>query len=72
MLAHDFGASSHYEAGCIRPIDGLVHAVRKKLSGDFALCGAGRVETHLVGGFDGDAEDACPSCLAALAGEAAS
>jgi hypothetical protein len=59
-------SASQYEAGCIRPLDGYVHAVHKKLTGIVAVCRAGPIFTQLVGGFDPTADDACPSCLARL------
>ncbi len=44
------------------------HAVKKTVSGPAALCGAGRIETRLLGSFDGSDENACPDCAQLLAG----
>jgi hypothetical protein len=46
--------------------DGLVHATRKTLSGMTAICGAGRIGTHLTGRFDPTESNACQDCVSAV------
>lgn len=58
-------AATVLETGCVASGDGLVHAVRRRLSGATALCGAGSIERMLPGRFDPDAADACPACAEA-------
>jgi hypothetical protein len=70
MLQQDQTARP-YEAGFVRPMDGLVHVVKKGFSARDALCGAGRIETQLVGRFDPDSADACPTCVGLIGGRAA-
>ena len=50
------------EAGSIEPADHLVHAVRRRLGGGTALCGAGQIVRVVAGRFDPDSPDACPAC----------
>jgi hypothetical protein len=59
-----------YEAGFTRPLDGVVHVVMKKVNGSVALCGAGRIETQMVGRFDPEVADACPACTRLISGQA--
>jgi hypothetical protein len=42
--------------------DTAIHAVQKKITGNQALCGAGRISQPLAGRFDSDDEGACPAC----------
>jgi len=42
--------------------DSAVHAVLKKIAGNQALCGAGRISQPLAGRFDSDAAGACAAC----------
>jgi len=58
-------AGNVLEAGSIEPVDDLVHAVRRRLTGGTALCGAGVIVRSVAGRFDPDAPDACPACAAA-------
>ena len=58
-------ATSGLEAGSIEPSDDLVHAVRRRLTGGTALCGAGVIVRAVAGRFDPEAPDACPACAAA-------
>jgi hypothetical protein len=66
-LLQSFEGARPHEAGFVRPLDGLVHAVARRLAGNIALCGAGRIETELVGRFDPEAADACPACASLVA-----
>jgi hypothetical protein len=43
------------------------HAVKKTVAGPTALCGAGPIETRLLGNFDRTDDGACPQCAALLA-----
>jgi hypothetical protein len=65
-MTQSTGSARQYESGFIRPVDGVIHAVQKRVTGNVARCGAGRIETLLVGRFDPDAEDACPACRTML------
>ena len=58
-------AATVLEAGNIEAADNLVHAVRRRLTGGTALCGAGLIVRPVAGRFDPDAPDACPACAAA-------
>jgi hypothetical protein len=58
-------AGTVLEAGSIEPVDDLVHAVRRRLTGGTALCGAGLIVRPLPGRFDPDSPDACPACATA-------
>ena len=71
MTIPQFESPRPQEAGFVRPLDGLVHVVKQKVSGNVALCGAGPIETKLVGRFDPQSPDACPSCTALVAGVSA-
>jgi hypothetical protein len=56
-----------YEQGATTELDAAArpqvrHAVKKTVSGPTALCGAGPIETRLLGKFDSTAESACPEC----------
>ena len=42
--------------------DSAVHAVLKKIAGNQALCGAGRISQPRAGRFDSDAAGACAAC----------
>ena len=55
-----------YEAGFVRPHDGVAHVLKRGVSGTAALCGAGPIETQLVGRYDPEAADACPTCSSLL------
>ena len=50
------------EAGSIEPIDDLVHAVRRRLTGGTALCGAGLISRIVGDRFDPQETKACPAC----------
>jgi hypothetical protein len=63
---HADGPRPH-EAGFVRPLDGFAHVLKRSVAGTVALCGAGPIETQLVGRFDPDAADACPVCSSMLA-----
>lgn len=41
----------------------VLHAARKTLAGNKALCGAGSLTIH-GGRFDPESADSCPDCLA--------
>jgi hypothetical protein len=69
-LLQSFEGARPHEAGFVRPLDGFVHVVKRRLTGNIALCGAGRIATELVGRFDPEAADACPSCSALVTTEA--
>jgi hypothetical protein len=61
-----------YEQGATTQLDAAArpqvrHAVKKTVYGPTALCGAGRIETRLLGSFDSAAENACPECAELLA-----
>jgi len=64
------GSPHQYEAGFVRPLDGLIHAIQQRLVHGVALCGAGRIDTRLVGRFDPDSTEACPNCVRDLSSEA--
>lgn len=53
-----------HEAGFVGGIDGFVHAIRKRLNGDQALYGAGRIVGRVPGRFNPADEFACPACVA--------
>ena len=57
-------AATVLESGCVAS-DQLVHAVRRRLTGATALCGAGAIERMLAGRFDPESADACPACAEA-------
>jgi hypothetical protein len=61
---------TQYEAGYISS-DEQLHAVKKRIDGASALCGAGRVVQTVPGRFDSDDPRACPACVAAVAGPSA-
>jgi len=42
--------------------DSTVHAVQKKINGNQALCGAGRISQPVAGRFDSDNVGACAAC----------
>lgn len=42
--------------------DSAVHAVKKGINGNVALCGAGRIGRPLAGRFDSDETQSCPAC----------
>ena len=58
-------AATVLESGYVGSDDEVVHAVRRRLSGATALCGAGAVAKMLPGRFDPDAADACAACAEA-------
>jgi hypothetical protein len=58
-------AATVLETGCVGSDDRLVHAVRRRLSGAAALCGAGAIEKMLPGRFDPESPDSCPACAEA-------
>lgn len=58
-------AATVLEAGSVDSVDQLVHAVRRRLTGATALCGAGTIERMLAGRFDPEAADACRACAQA-------
>jgi hypothetical protein len=43
-----------------------VHAVEKRIAGEQALCGAGRIVDRVAGRFDTDDRLACPACSGRL------
>jgi hypothetical protein len=47
--------------------DTSVHAVQRKITGDHAVCGAGRLTQPLAGRFDPDDRLSCPLCCERLA-----
>jgi hypothetical protein len=47
--------------------DTSVHAVQKKITGDHAACGAGRIAQPLAGRFDPEDRLACPACTGRMA-----
>ena len=51
-----------HEAGRVAD-DGLLHAVQKKITGNVALCGAGRITQLVPGRFTVDGELSCASCV---------
>ena len=52
---------TQHESGLVDG-DTAVHAVLKKISGNQALCGAGRISQPLAGRFDTDADGVCAAC----------
>jgi hypothetical protein len=46
--------------------DTSIHAVQRKISGDHAQCGAGRITQPIAGRFDPDDRVACPACCTAV------
>jgi hypothetical protein len=58
---------AQHESGLVAGEDGYVHAVQKKISGDAALCGAGRITQMIPGRFERDDERACPQCCSSEA-----
>jgi hypothetical protein len=65
-MGYEQGATAQLDAARVaRPQ--VRHAVKKTVSGPTALCGAGRIETRLLGSFDSSAENACPQCAELLA-----
>jgi hypothetical protein len=71
MMPEQHDSARPHEAGFVRPIDGVVHVVKRRVGGNIALCGAGPIETQLVGRFDPQSPDACPACIGLTAGVAA-
>lgn len=69
MTLPQFEAVRPHEAGFVRPLDGMVHVVKKRVGGNIALCGAGPITTQLVGRFDPESPDACPSCITLIPGQ---
>lgn len=65
-------ATQGHEAGLVRPLDGVIHAIRKGITGDVAVCGAGRIETRLIGRFDDTSGTSCLQCIAVLTETASS
>ena len=61
-------SASVLEAGSVESSDD-VHAVRRRLNGAIALCGAGAIVRIVAGRFDPEAPNACAACAAA-AGDA--
>lgn len=57
---------SAYETGLVT-MDGLRHAVRRRLTGRFAICGAGRAVVLLATSFRAVDPDACPDCATQVA-----
>lgn len=55
---------STYEAGLVSA-DERLHAVKKRIDGASALCGAGRIVQTVPGRFDSDDPRACGGCAAA-------
>jgi hypothetical protein len=65
-MGYEQGATAQLEATRVaRPQ--VRHAVKKTVSGPTALCGAGRIETRLLGNFDSTDDGACPQCAELLA-----
>lgn len=48
--------------------DKQIHAVQKKIAGDHAACGAGRISQPLIGRFDPDDASSCVECGGQLSG----
>jgi hypothetical protein len=57
---------TQHEAGQVTD-GGVVHAVQKKIGGNVALCGAGKIAVMVPGRFDRENDNICPDC-ATLAG----
>lgn len=57
-----------YDVGLVEPTDGYLHAVQKRISGRYALCGAGRIDLSVSGEFDPQDPRSCPRCQAVTAG----
>jgi len=57
---------TQHETGLVEG-DSAVHAVQKKISGNQALCGAGRITQPLAGRFDSDDLGACGACCEQVA-----
>lgn len=53
--------TTKHESGLVYG-DSAVHAVQKKISGNQALCGAGRISQPMAGRFDSDFDGACVAC----------
>jgi hypothetical protein len=58
---------TQYEGG-YTSADELLHAVKKRIDGSSALCGAGRIVQTVPGRFDSDDPSGCPACVAAIGG----
>jgi hypothetical protein len=59
--------STQYEAGLVSA-DERLHAVKKRIDGASALCGAGRIVQLVPGRFDADDPMVCADCAAAAVG----
>jgi hypothetical protein len=59
-------ASSQQEAGLVAD-DGFVHATHRRVLGNSAACGAGKIVVAIVGRFDPDDRLACPQCTVIVA-----
>lgn len=60
------GRATGFEAGLVE-IDGVIHAIRRRILGRYAICGAGRVTHALAGRFDSRDSRSCRDCAAVLA-----
>jgi hypothetical protein len=56
--------AAHYEQG--RCSSSVLHAARKTLQGQLAVCDGSKVTQQVSGRFDATAKDACPACVKAL------
>jgi len=56
---------TQHEAGFVSA-DQRLHAVKKRIDGASALCGAGRIVQQVPGRFDVDDPTACGDCASAV------
>ena len=52
---------TQHETGLVTG-DSAVHAVQKRINGNVAMCGAGRIDQPLTGRFEPDDGKACAAC----------
>jgi hypothetical protein len=57
--------STQHEAGFVSA-DQRLHAVKKRIDGSSALCGAGRIVQQVPGRFDAADPTACADCVTAV------
>jgi hypothetical protein len=57
---------TQHETGLVGD-DIAVHAVKKGINGNVALCGAGRISRPVAGRFDSDETQSCAACCQQVA-----
>lgn len=63
-------AETQYEAGYVTA-DEQLHAVKKRIDGTSALCGAGRIVQTVPGRFDSADPNGCAACVTVIGGASA-